>query len=304
MVMRIRNRPTDGKVEPLYAAAASNRRKAQAWLNEQLARCRADDEVFSVLTTLSPELAELLLERNDGNRKLKPVVLNKIRADIEAGRWELNGEPIIVADTGELNDGQHRCWAVVNAGRPVSCMITFGVRRESRTTVDQGAIRTTGDYLAMSGVKNGNAIAAIATLCVEYERTGRISSDNPSRRPTKSEVVEWAINHPKLVDSLNACRGKNLHKISTQAVLGFCHWMFRTIDANAASVFMTSLISGAELRQDDPIFVLRERLMNDRAKRRYHRDEAIELLFRAWNMWRRGERIKKLQVTGNQPALR
>ena len=125
---------------------------------------RGRSEVFSVTTDLTPELAQELLNRNIDNR---PVAIDATgvrnvaayAAAMWRGEWQLNGSTIVVARTGELNDGQHRCLACIEADVAVPVTMVFGVERETRTTLDQGRARSPGDILAMIGETNTNIMA-------------------------------------------------------------------------------------------------------------------------------------------------
>ncbi|WP_303713330.1 hypothetical protein [Brevundimonas naejangsanensis] len=118
--------------------------------------------VFTVTTMLTPELARLLLANNPNNRPAQWGANRGTRsvtayaAMMARGEWMLNGSTIVVASTGELNDGQHRCEAVIIADTAVPVQIVFGVERHTRSTLDQGIARTGGGVLAMEGVKDAN----------------------------------------------------------------------------------------------------------------------------------------------------
>lgn len=112
---------------------------------------------------VTPELATFLLERNSLNRPVKEYRVYKFAADIKQNRWAgRNGETIKFSTEGELLDGQHRLWAVVEAGVPVEMMVVFGLAAETRTTIDIGTTRSVADFFRMmDGVKNGAQLQAV-----------------------------------------------------------------------------------------------------------------------------------------------
>jgi hypothetical protein len=127
-------------------APQSDAQQLQQWLN------RGRNEVFTVQTMLTPDLARLLLASNEENRHIRERSGSRRNVAayaemMQRGEWQLNGSTIVVASNGQLNDGQHRCAACVKADVPVPVLITFGVHRETRTTLDQGAARSPGDVL-------------------------------------------------------------------------------------------------------------------------------------------------------------
>src|SRR5690606_20866214 len=111
-------------------------------------------------------------------------------ADMRAGRWTFNGEPLLFSRDGLLNDGQNRLCAVIDANIPQPFGFIFGLSRESRMSVDQGAARGPGDYLGMGGRKNAMNLAAIAKAVLGFERGDGLNL--ASRDITPAEIVSRA----------------------------------------------------------------------------------------------------------------
>lgn len=162
---------------PLFNKPAANvGDQLSAWI------ARGRHEVFTVTTVLTPELARLLLANNPLNRAVKWGDGRGTRSVLayasmmQRGEWLLNGSTLVVADTGELNDGQHRCEAVIHANVAVPVQIVFGVERETRATLDQGVGRTPGNVLAMAGVKNSNDVAVYLRFRAAVQQGGHPSS--------------------------------------------------------------------------------------------------------------------------------
>lgn len=98
---------------------------------------------------VSPQDATRLLERNDGNRRLRNGVVEKYCAIIAAGNWMLSPQPIIIADTGRILDGQHRLVAVERSGTALPFTIISNVSESVFPVLDRGALRSTADALGM-----------------------------------------------------------------------------------------------------------------------------------------------------------
>lgn len=288
-----------GKVQDLYSAAhVPESRRLKAWLDDRLKR--GETEVFSEVITLTPTLAEMLLKRNPGNRTLRQRAVGAYATDISSGNWALNGESIKIARDGLMNDGQHRCHAVVSAGRSIRTVILFGVDRDSRMTVDQGAVRTAGNYLAMNGAKDSNHVAAVASLLWQYEEGGRFATGGYSR-PTKAQVAQSAESHPGIYDSILAVpTGSRL--VATKSLLAFCHYVIaRRAGRHLADTFILSLGLGGMARSN-PISRVRDRLLGEGKK--LTTPQKIELIFRGWNAWRRGEtKERSVALKGEIPSL-
>lgn len=285
--------------EPLFSSThVSERRRAESWLNARLKR--GEVEPFAEVGTLTPALAEILLGRNEGNRTLMASAVAAGSTDIGNGDWELNGETIVIAKTGELNDGQHRCEMVVASGRSIQTFFAFGVERESRLSVDMGVARTTAHQLAMKGMANATNLAAMGALLWRYDNKGSVI-DGPLNRPTKTQVRQKVMSNPKLADSFNVLPSASRSISRSKSVLGFCHFVIsRRAGRAAADYFILKVCLGDDLSTNDPIYVCRERLASDG---RMRPGEKVELIFRAWNAFRAKRRLKTIKLTGELPVL-
>lgn len=99
--------------------------------------------------SLTPAFAAWLLENNDGNRRLSQRSVDRIVADLKAGRWHSNGDTIKVSESGRLVDGQHRCMAIIEADIAAPTLIVFGVAdsKEVFASIDQQRQRSVRDII-------------------------------------------------------------------------------------------------------------------------------------------------------------
>jgi hypothetical protein len=265
---------------------------AAVWLAGQIGD--AAIAVRTVTGKLTPSLARLLLARNPDNRRLSADAVEKYARDIANGNWRFNGEPIVIAKDGLLNDGQHRCEAVVMAGEAISVVFVFGVDRESRFTLDQGKMRQAGDYLGMHGHSDPVALAAAAAMLWQFRSHGRLSTASVMR-PTKGEVLAIVGQTPTLAAGLDVADRKGCNLVGGRAMLAFCHCIFaERAGTPAATAFIDSLLTGAALPSRDPILYARNRLSDMRGRLRPN--EKAELIIRAWNAHRRREQPKTLAI--------
>jgi hypothetical protein len=272
-------------------------RNAAVWLNERVAA--SADQVFSEVVHLTPDLAAILLARNPDNRKLRQTKVLEFTKDIMNGDWKLNGEPVIVSSNGQLNDGQHRCAAVVECKTAIDVVVTFGVERETRDTLDQGTMRTAADYLDMHGSDDSKHLAAAARALWQYQRFGFVHMTSQKLSPTRSEVKRTALENPGLAKSLSFVDRRGVKNLSSRSILAFCHFAFRRVAGEAAAnYFMDAFIEGADLDRRDPILYVRNRFIAE--KRGLRTEHRIELLFRAWNAHRRGEQRTLFRVNGGE----
>lgn len=270
------------------------------WLAHQLRRARTHG-VVSERCILTPAMAAALLERNPDNRTIKQVTLDKMIRDIAAGHWAFNGEPIIIADTGELNDGQHRAIAVVKTQMSIETMITIGVPRSTRTTVDRGVARTPGDLLGMHEIKNGATTAAAARVACQHETLGRVTGD-PRLEPTTQEIIDYVLANPRLVELASRyCGGSSTRLPAPPSTFVAMHFVLEKVNATDAEQFMTDVATGHMIDAQSPAGLLRARLMDK--SRRLRRPETCELFVRAWNAYRDRRPFTRLPLIGNFPEI-
>lgn len=277
----------------------SSTRAASLWLDEVIEKSKG--RITAMTVDLTPDLASVLLERNPHNRKIRSGKVDDFASDMEHDAWPLNGEPIIVSGDGLLNDGQHRCAAVVKSGKTIKTLMVVGVARDTRVTLDQGENRKVPDYLSMEGYTNTNNLAATAKMLWQY-RTYGFMSHNSKMRPTRSEVHAVVRETPGLARSLAAIDRKNARALASLSVLAVCHHLFSQMSKpENVSFFFDSLIDGASLERGDPILNVRNRLLTDGRVMRPH--EKVELLVRAWNAHRLGQTRVLFRITGGELPL-
>lgn len=293
-MLNVVERPATGKTETSLFQVSSATHKAALWLDAEIKK--AGNGVTTQVVDLTPELATVLLERNPKNRKISQTTVENFARDIEHAKWRLNGEPIIVSDDGQLNDGQHRCSAVIVAEMPITTTLVIGVHRDSRTTLDQGRARTVGDYLSMDGHINANELGSAASMVWQHELRGYLAAGGTGK-PTKGEIIEIVDERPAIIESVHKVRVKGSSAYGGISMLAFCHYTFlRAAGKEAADEFMEKLIGGAGLLVRDPILYLRNRLVNERGRLRPN--DKAELIFRSWNAWRRRESPRVLPILG------
>jgi len=269
------------------------RERMETWLKEKIAASQRAPT--SEVVTLTPVLAQILLERNPENRSLLGKSLNRLTRDVEGGRWELNGETVIISKDGKLNNGQHRCHAVINANRPISVVMVFGVTRSSRMTLDMGASRTVGHFLSMKGYTDYNQLAALANFVWQWETNGAISQTYA----TKTEALAIVEKYDILPECLQSVSKKGASAIASKTVLGFCYYAFwQTVGRKMADEFMGQLIDGDALAKGSAILYCRNRLIAE--KEWFKARHKIELIFKSWNAWRKNEPTARILIGGKQ----
>jgi hypothetical protein len=269
------------------------------WLNECIERGNLGP--FSEITSMTPGLASVILSRNEGNRNIKETKAQHFASDMIAGRWSFNGEAVIIADNGSLNDGQHRLQAVIEANVTVPMMLVFGVTRESRMTVDQGSARGAGDYLSMDGMPYAKNAATAARFIIAFERSeGR--NLGTRQKITNAEIVARVRADEDIVKAAQYAHKhlKSYHKLVSHTVMASCFYILSDVHPAAALAFMDQVCLGENIKRGDPAYAVRAAFQSDR---RYERADAMEVIFHGWNKYRQHQPLKLIRVNGTFPAL-
>lgn len=268
------------------------------WLNECIERGKSG--VFSEAIELNPGLASELLKRNPDNRNIRETKILQYERDMRACRWAFNGEPIIISQEGLINDGQHRLRALVEANVTVPMLFVFGVDREARLTVDQGAARTAGDYLGMEGVENSTTAARIARLviAIERERHARLYRD---KDVTNIEIRRRVQADPKIGEAARYAMSqyKCTRAFAASGLIGTAFYLLSEVHPDDAKDFMDHVCTGEDLRRDDPAYAVRDALLNlGRVV-----GPKLEVIFRGWVAYREKRPLKIAKVLGHFPEL-
>lgn len=283
--------------KPIGSSAEVSRMKA--WLDERVAKGRKTPH--SEVVTLTPVLAALLLERNDGNnRNISKHNIESIKNDILSDRWLFNGESIVISNTGLLLDGQHRCEAVVQTRKAIQVNLSFGAKEEARFTIDIGRPKSAANFLQGLGFTDCTNLAATIALILEYQK----SQDIPKSyaRATKTAIVQSASDLRGIQASVDLVQGATARGLGSRSILAFCHFQFKKrAGVVVADEFITKLIDGDGLRKGDPIYHLRDRLLTMRGQ--VQQSLRCGLIFRTWNHWRLNESVNKIVAPHKLPRL-
>lgn len=261
------------------------------------------DVVHTEQVMLTPALAQVLIDHNEGNRPIRIAKLSQYVDDITNNRWEFNGETIIISREGLMNNGQHRSLAVLETGIAIPVLFVFGVERQTRKTVDTGANRGPHDQLSADGFTQPTTMAAISRFILAYERNegkgfanlNRISGPDVYERAKDDKLVDEASQFPYRY-------GNKAKRLAPPSVMGFCFYEFMKVDEKDAREFLDQVIAGVNIPADGAAYITREKLMDLSG---LHREQKIELIFRGFQAFRRRKPVKgaSIKVKWELPQL-
>lgn len=144
---------------------------------------------------ITPEMAEVWLESNQGNRKISENTVIAYANDILAGNWDESvGSAICIDENGILRDGQHRLSAIVHAGVGIHTWVCRNVSADG--IYDQNRKRSNADQIMIArpdfeGVYKQPRYISVARMLI-----GR-----GSQRPvTPSEIIDFTEDHKEELD--------------------------------------------------------------------------------------------------------
>jgi hypothetical protein len=118
----------------------------------------------SHIEIITPTIARALLATNNGNRKLRPMLVSRYASMMRDDNWLLTPEPIVVAKTGRLLNGQHRLSAIIEADMWLNMFVVRGVSEEAFPAMDRGAGRTFSDANSINKYLSETAKLLVAIL--------------------------------------------------------------------------------------------------------------------------------------------
>lgn len=244
-------------------------------------------QIHDVLIT--PALATAWLRRNEANRKLRPRAVSQYVSDIQRGAWKPTGETIKFSTTGRLLDGQHRLAAIVASGVAVRMCVATGLDNSAFDVIDTGRSRTGADVLVIEGVglRESSTVAAAMPLILNYQR-GLVPHSRA--RYSNQELIEaWNTQAAiRRSSQFVAKLPRRVMPIGHSKAL-FLHWAFCQRDIDAADEFIERLFTGEHLGKSEPLYHLRQRLLQLRMEGQSVADTVmLHAGIKAWNATRTG----------------
>lgn len=248
------------------------------------------------MVEITPRKAEQLLERNTHNRSVRDAAVQQYARDMRNGDWRFNGEAIKIAIDGQILDGQHRLMACLEADVSFTTLLITGLPNESQETMDQGRSRNFSDMLKLRGEKNYTVLSTAVRMVCLYERDGVPLKMGFVPVPSAQEMFRCLERNPEIRDSVEL--GARLGKPWLPAtMIAGLHYLFASVNSRDATSFFEQVALGDGVERINPAYVLRERLITEHAKQGVMLRQVVRFAFviRAWNAWRNGEVISKLQ---------
>lgn len=261
---------------------------------------------------MTPALARTLLADNAINRKLSQSRVRGLKAIIERGEWQMDGNPIKQGEDGTLIDGQHRLEAIAEAGIGVPVILITGMPVAVRLSVDAGKTRTFADYLTIRGVPNGLSMASVVRTFWNWENDLFTWDQDWFLRPSPSHAQLWELFEKRTEDFRDALSRANsvlrvVRAARSPIAAGWlifgdveCEKCGPAVDDREEFYDLLALRSVHPTRNVSAFIQLmnrKERTEIEVGRSIYSQTVQLALLIKTWNAYREGRDIGTLRFT-------
>lgn len=263
----------------------------------------ATDKPSASVILVTPEMAGRWLGKNHHNRNVKANVVRAYARDMVAGNWQITGEAVKFATTGELIDGQHRLHAIIAADVAVMIFVVRGLSTAAQDVMDTGSKRAASDMLHLNGHKNATIIAAAARFVLHLEQQAKADARKVSRVFTNTEISACVEAHPGLESAASAAMALSKQIDIPPSVLAVAWLRLSAVEPTDCADFFNALANNSTSGHGDPRNTLIKRLQSARRSgERLTQGAQLAFIVRAWNAWRKGEQLTILRAKVNDKA--
>ncbi len=293
-----RNGDRDDPDDPEFTADP-----AEFWAGETYRLDCAGRFVFARLMEIKPAAAERWLDAYGGQnfRRMNGRYVNQFTDHFNDGTWRFNSATVAFNLQGpQLLDGQKRLKACALSGKSFVSLVVLG--DFDPMTIDTNQVRTLAQFLENQQVPYGNVVAA-ATVWLWKIENNREANTNVG--VGVRQLLEVFYRHRDgLLAAIHATKGAG-HRpfMPPHSMVAVVHYLASLKTPKTADDFYGKLLTGVGLGDNDPILLLRNRMLKESdSKYKLPGTEKMALIIIAWNKWSAGETVKVLKWAPVGPA--
>jgi hypothetical protein len=264
--------------------------------------CASLTTVLYVPLNVTPALAAVFLElESPDNRAPNPQTQDAYARDMADEQWLETGDGIRFDASGVMQDGGHRCRAIVQSGVTVRTLVVFGIDPVAVHDIDSGRMRTLANYLKFLGEKDISVLRSVIPHLIAWDE-GIVIKPARSAKRTRHEVLQYIEDHPEVRDFVTEGRrvARQVIGLAPSAATLAMVLLARTGLPQEAAQFLEELETGLTTRT--AVTHLRARLLKGvrrttgRSRGSLTMEEQLAFIVVAWN--RRDEEVRELRVPG------
>jgi hypothetical protein len=244
-----------------------------------------------------------------GQRTISRDAVERYATDMVTMDWLFNGAAILISNTNELLDGQHRLSAIIESGESQVVLIVRGIDPKAMTTIDAGRKRSYADSLKIRGFANHTAVAAINARVWywfhgNYGTRGVARVGDPkylSSTPSNAQKDFWMDLVEKAYDitiphaATFANRAYGLRRGISTGTYGLAWVILSGVDKDLREQFFHELLVESESSKSGyPIVALTNRLGRLRPREEFSPVDQLDALFTTYNFWVAGKELLTL----------
>lgn len=217
--------------------------------------------------------------------------------DMAKSRWKLNGEPIVISDSGLVLSGRLRLLACIKAQRAFPAVIVSGISEHEFETIDSLRKRTVSDILGIRNEPHGRALAAALALLWRFSQNDQYKAS--LKVPTQA-ILAILEQHPDLRQSVISARA-----VTPALPLGMgaaLHYMFSLVSPEKTTIFFNDLKNSLESGGDQHNAALLARQLQSDYQSGGRRNPFMmqALTIKAWNAFASGKTLGQLRWSENE----
>lgn len=219
--------------------------------------------MYTKIEVIGPQTAAAYLNSNKNNRPVRQRWVDALAAMMERGEFTLTHQGIAFSVDGDLIDGQHRLHAIIQSGKTVQMCVTRGAEPDTYKTIDSGAVRLPSDRSKLVKHERQN-IFACAHVREFLIQSGGANGPLPNRSVCAADIEAFFAEHGAAVEMVSKRFLQTKVRGICRSAIGAAIMCYATHDPDKAAAFMERLISGLNLTENDPAYVLRTSLLYGR----------------------------------------
>lgn len=264
-------------------------------------------EIKFAIVEVTPEMAEKYLATSIGNRNLKKDTVAGLVAELQAGKWCVNGETIVFDENNSLLDGHHRLEAIRKSDISAICILVKGIKRSTWTSMDSGTARSLGDVFKIEGIPSYSIVSTgvagvLAKIATETSGINTLGNGNMLKRSgnSRKDALDFYYRNAEVFQTMAALAQRIYKKLpcfrAKEVMVLSCYLIIiKQYTIKQVSEFWNLVIDGNMM-----FSTMRSVFMNDSQEVRYKKmstDSRYSYIATIWNYYIQKHYVKKVRYT-------
>lgn len=234
------------------------------------------------------------------NRIITQARVNQYTREMLTARWRFNGDPVRFNKAGEVFDGQHRLWAIVESNATVPVLVIRNLPDDTIFVTDTGKPRNLSQFLSIMQEKDTSRLASSVTAHHRWLSTSTYNVLSPNMTPTIQDLLTVFEDHGDLLKKqLKATRALRPRRLGSQGLWSSILITLNGLSEEDAADFFNKFVTLEDLKENHPVMKLRKRIELARTVRGgLSQVDLAPLIIKAWNLYRAGKTVESLTYKG------